>query len=171
MVTMRNFNVTIWSYFSIFTNSDTSWDVDSCETSDVRVWFAELGWLHCLLGLLKAATEWVLFLNWRRSKCLGSGKTGGQKHIRKLRIHFASMRRNCINPAPTFPLYDLSHWLDLIAEQNIKGSEEDESIKLCLLPEVQDQHHWRLDLTFQNTGRSLHQLQCIWGQIFLEYRR
>lgn len=80
---------------------------------------------------------------------------------KKTEIHFASICGNCINPAPTFALYDLLHWLDLIAEQNIKGAEEDESIKLCLLLEIQDQHHWRLDLTFQNTGRSLHQLQYV----------
>lgn len=138
MVTMRNVNVTIWSYLSIFANSHTSWDVGSCETSDVRVWFAELGWVHCLLGWLKAATGWVLFLNWRRSKCLGRGKTGGQKHIRKLGIHFVSIRGNyescsyCINCRN--PLFDLSHWLDLIGEQNIKESEEDQKHKAVFAP-------------------------------------
>ena len=42
----------------------------------------------------------------------------------------ASTCGKCTNPAFKFPLCDPPHWLNLISEPNIKGSENDESIKL-----------------------------------------
>lgn len=50
-----------------------------------------------------------------------------------LELIFASTCGNCTNPAFKFDLCDPTHWLNLIAEPNIKESEEDESLKLSVI--------------------------------------
>lgn len=84
--------------------------MDSCETGDVRVWFAERGWFYHLLGLLKLPLAEFCSLTGEGQNVWEVGKlvvTPRQKHIRKLRIHFASTCGNCINPAPKHILYHL----------------------------------------------------------------
>jgi len=90
---------------------------------------------------------------------LESGKDGGQKCISKFRINFCY----CTNPALIFALCDPPRWLNLVSEPNIKGSEEDGSIKLSAVFAAGNLSSASLESgsDLKNAWRSLHQLQYI----------